>query len=59
MSSLLAQDYPGPFRVILVDDESEDGTAERACSAGEASGRADRFEVLRTAPRPEGWLGKM
>ena len=28
IGSLLAQDYPGPFRVILVDDDSDDGTAE-------------------------------
>src|SRR5690606_14336382 len=28
--SLLSQDYPGRFHVILVDDSSEDGTAEVA-----------------------------
>src|SRR5258705_12497829 len=31
--SLLAQAYPGPFSVILVDDESRDGTADGAPSA--------------------------
>ena len=59
VGSLLEQDYPGPFRVVLVDDESDDGTAEAALAAAEASGRADRFEIRRTAPRPEGWVGKM
>jgi hopene-associated glycosyltransferase HpnB len=59
VGSLLGQDYPGPLRVILVDDESEDGTAEVARAAAEASGRAERFEVRRARPRPEGWVGKM
>jgi cellulose synthase/poly-beta-1,6-N-acetylglucosamine synthase-like glycosyltransferase len=27
IGSLLSQDYPGEFRVILVDDNSSDGTA--------------------------------
>ena len=32
IGSLLAQDYPGQFRVILVDDGSSDGTGEIALS---------------------------
>ena len=30
LGSVAAQDYPGNFRVILVDDNSEDGTGEIA-----------------------------
>ena len=33
IGSLLAQDYAGRFRVILVDDNSTDGTAALAGSA--------------------------
>ncbi len=33
-ASLLAQDYPGPFRVILVDDQSDDGTGDAARALG-------------------------
>ncbi|MDA8061404.1 MAG: glycosyltransferase, partial [Actinomycetota bacterium] len=57
LPSLMAQDYPGPLRVVLVDDASSDGTAEVAarCSAG---GRAG-VEVLEGAPRPDGWAGKL
>jgi cellulose synthase/poly-beta-1,6-N-acetylglucosamine synthase-like glycosyltransferase len=33
IESLLAQDYPGPVHVFLVDDESSDGTAEVARNA--------------------------
>lgn len=47
----------GPsFEVLVVDDRSEDDTAERA--RGVAAGHADRIEVIDGAPLPEGWLGK-
>ncbi len=34
LPGLLAQDYPGPFSVILVDDDSTDGTAQVAAGLG-------------------------
>jgi hypothetical protein len=46
VGSILAQDYPGLLRVVLVDDESEDGTDAAARAAAQASGRADRFHLL-------------
>jgi len=52
IGSLLAQDYPGEFRVILVDDASSDGTAD-------AAPRSDRLEIIRGAPLPQGWTGKL
>ena len=42
LSSLLSQDYPRPLRVILVDDQSDDGTAATARAAAEAVGASDR-----------------
>ncbi|HJS87880.1 MAG TPA: glycosyltransferase [Acetobacteraceae bacterium] len=54
LRSLLAQDYPGPFRVILVDDESTDGTGERARALADS-----RLTVLAGRPRPAGWSGKL
>ena len=59
IGSLLAQDYPGPFRVILVDDESSDGTAEAARAAAEALGATARLEVIGGQPLPAGWTGKL
>ena len=56
VGSLLAQDYAGPFRVMLVDDGSSDGTAEIARAQ---SGAAARLDVLSGTPRPEGWAGKL
>ena len=57
--SLLAQAYPGPFSVILVDDESRDGTADVARAAARTAGAADRLTVLSGRPLPPGWTGKL
>lgn len=54
LRSLLAQDYAGPFRVILVDDGSTDGTGAIARALDDA-----RLTVLTGAPRPPGWSGKL
>ena len=59
VGSLLDQDYAGPFRVVLADDESEDSTAGAAARAAAARLRAERLVVERTKPRPPGWVGKM
>jgi hopene-associated glycosyltransferase HpnB len=59
IESLLAQDYPGPFRVILVDDDSSDGTAEAALAAAGLSGARGRLGVIRAGPLPAGWTGKL
>jgi hopene-associated glycosyltransferase HpnB len=59
VGGLLAQDYPGDFRVILVDDQSTDGTAEAARAAAEALGAAGRLTVMNGQPLPSGWTGKL
>ena len=59
IGSLLAQDYPGEFRVILVDDSSSDGTAAAAHAEAERLGRSERLEVLTGEPLPSGWTGKL
>lgn len=56
VGSLLRQEYPGRFSVILVDDESGDETAARAAGLPDP-GR--RLTICRTPPRPAGWVGKM
>jgi chlorobactene glucosyltransferase len=52
--SLRAQSYM-PFEVILLDDQSTDGTAEiaRAAAQGDA-----RVQIIAGQPLLEGWLGK-
>ena len=56
LPALLAQDYPGDWRVALVDDRSRDATAAVARRAG---GGDARLEVVPGAPLPEGWAGKV
>jgi len=58
VSRLLAQDYPGAFRVVVVDDGSDDGTAVAARAVADAAA-AERLEVLAGAPLPQGWTGKL
>jgi hopene-associated glycosyltransferase HpnB len=52
IASLLTQDYAGNFRVILVDDNSTDGTAELA-------GSAAKLQIIRLDSKPAGWSGKL
>ena len=57
--ALLAQDYAGRLRIVLVDDGSDDGTAALAREAAEAAGQAERLTVLQGAALPPGWAGKL
>jgi hopene-associated glycosyltransferase HpnB len=52
IGSLLAQDYGGRFRVILVDDDSSDGTAALA-------GAAASLTVISLQSKPADWSGKL
>ena len=57
--TLLQQDYPGKLRIILVDDESSDGTADIVRATAAELGAAERVRVIAGRPLPEGWTGKM
>jgi hopene-associated glycosyltransferase HpnB len=57
VGSLLRQDYPGALTVIVVDDDSDDGTGALAKAAAQGSGRA--VTVLESRHLPPGWTGKL
>ena len=67
LRSLLAQDYAGPLRLIVVDDGSTDGTGDIARSlcgrslrlAQGPEGESSFLHVITGAPRPPGWSGKL
>lgn len=54
VSSLLEQDYP-EFEVLVLDDESTDGTAKILSHLAIS---ARRLRLLSGRPLPAGWLGK-
>ncbi|MFP4296829.1 MAG: glycosyltransferase [Spirulinaceae cyanobacterium] len=59
LRSLLQQDYPGFYSVILVDDHSTDNTAEVAQEVATNLGKRDRLQILTAKPLPPGWTGKL
>jgi hopene-associated glycosyltransferase HpnB len=59
IGSLIDQDYPGEFAIVLVDDESRDGTSALARSAAASRGKAERLTIVAGKPLPSGWTGKL
>jgi len=61
VGSLMRQEYQGDFKVILIDDQSGDGTGDAvrtlAGAATTAGGRG--CTVIDGAARPPGWTGKL
>jgi hopene-associated glycosyltransferase HpnB len=59
LETLLQQDYPGSFRIVLVDDGSEDGTSARAAETIQTANSRHRVDILRGSALPSGWTGKL
>lgn len=59
LPSILSQDYPGPWRVILVDDHSEDGTASTARRIAAETSNEGKLLVISAPELKEGWSGKI
>ena len=43
LPTLLAQDYPGDLTIVVVDDDSDDGTADVARGLGAAAARGESY----------------
>ena len=59
LGSLLRQDYPGSFSLVIVDDQSSDNTRAEASSAALAAGSAERVRILAGGNLPPAWTGKL
>jgi hopene-associated glycosyltransferase HpnB len=59
LQSLLTQTYPGRFQVMVVDDQSTDGTANIARQTAQACQAEDSLQIVTTEPLPTGWSGKL
>lgn len=59
ITSLAQQAFRGPIHIVVIDDGSTDGTAEATAAAARAAGALARLTVIRGAPLPPGWTGKL
>ena len=59
LGSLLAQDYTGELTVVLVDDNSSDGTGQIAASLRGDRLQRNRLQIVAGEPLPAGWSGKL
>lgn len=59
IGSLMRQDYPGRLTIFLVDDNSDDHTAEVARSAASAARDNYLLTVVSGRTVPPGWTGKL
>src|SRR6266545_4338437 len=59
LPSLLTQDYPGELTVVLVDDQSGDGTADAARALAHGREEARELVVVEGSDPPPGWAGKV
>ncbi|WP_324282111.1 glycosyltransferase [Cyanobacterium aponinum UTEX 3221] len=59
LESLLNQDYQGDFKIILVNDQSEDNTVQIAENLARKKNQTHRLIILNGKPLPQGWSGKL
>jgi hopene-associated glycosyltransferase HpnB len=59
LPSLLAQEYPGEFSVVVVDDASTDGTAETAAALGGPVAGGRMPHIVPAGDPPPTWAGKV
>jgi glycosyltransferase involved in cell wall biosynthesis len=59
ITSLLQQNYPAGYSLILVDDHSQDNTATLARQAATRVNAANRLTILSATSLPQGWTGKL
>lgn len=59
IGSLARQDYPGALAIVLVDDDSDDGTAAIARRAAEGWPPDRPFNVVESHGVAPGWTGKL
>ncbi|MBT6289462.1 MAG: glycosyltransferase [Rhodospirillaceae bacterium] len=52
----LTQDYPGNYRIYLVNDQSTDATQRLAM---EAAAGDPAVQIIKGSPLPDGWTGKL
>ncbi|RMF18074.1 MAG: glycosyltransferase [Alphaproteobacteria bacterium] len=57
--AVLAQEWTAEWRLVLIDDQSSDGTGDLARKVIEEAGAGGRATVLEGTALPSGWSGKL
>ncbi len=59
LPTVMAQDYPGDWGVVFVDERSTDATAAVAAHVSTESSAASHFQLVSGEAVPAGWVGKV
>ena len=59
LRSLLTQNYAGELAIILVDDNSTDGTAQLASALAASLDNGAQLAIINGKPLEPGWSGKL
>lgn len=59
LKSMLCQDYLGTFNIVLVDDNSSDGTAEVALKTADNLNKTQNLYIINALPLAPLWSGKL
>jgi hopene-associated glycosyltransferase HpnB len=59
LTSLLNQDYQGQFQIILIDDQSIDGTEKIAQEIANKEHKSEKIYIISGQPLGTGWTGKL
>ena len=59
LNSLFQQDYQGNFRIVLVDDRSEDETKSIARKIAQEKNKEQQLTIIDGQPLPTAWSGKL
>lgn len=59
LQSLFNQDYQGKFKIVLVDDRSEDETKAIATETAKRAHKDRQLTIVEGKPLPSGWSGKL
>jgi hopene-associated glycosyltransferase HpnB len=59
VASLLQQEFLAPLHIIVVDDGSNDRTADLARAAAERAGKSSLLTIITGKPLAAGWTGKL
>lgn len=59
LRSLLLQDYPGDYFIVLIDDDSSDDTSQVAVALAQELSATNKLKIINSQALPAGWTGKL